>query len=74
VGLAEVESAAVLVVVGSLAMSLMIKAMISSTAVVTAVSSQSIRRRRRSRLRRRASRWRSYAHVSDPDGIPILPA
>jgi hypothetical protein len=55
-------------------MSLTIKAMNTSTTVVTAVSSQSIRRRRRSRLRRRASRWRSYAHVSDPDGIPMSSA
>ena len=71
---AEADSAAGWATVGTREMSLTNKARTTSTAVVTTVSSQSIRRWRRRRLRRRAETlvWRT-SESQPGEGVPILP-
>ena len=69
---AEADSAAGLTFVGTFEMCMMNKAMTTSTAVVAPVSSQSIRRWRRRRLRRRAATLAWRTSKSQPgEGVPI---
>ena len=69
---AEADSAAGLILVGTFEICMMNTAMTTSTAVVAPVSSQSIRRWRRRRLRRRAATLAWRTSKSQPgEGVPI---